>query len=265
MSVAPHFVYDTNQILHEPYYLYARKELREKSRCLLKRRWEQKIDEYRNTSETDCKSGDEVLADLRWWLDNLGVTRHEYQIQFHEEFIKSCLPKIYQLEWEADYDRILKQFNVVKLKQETLVVCPRRFGKTYSVALFCAAFIWCVPNGTTAIFSTCQRTAHKLMALMLRFMIRIPQLKDKILKKNAEEIIIERNPGNLSTVNCYPGTVKVCSFLYLTFFFSLLLLLVTWISFVLVILLVLLACVCVCVCVCLVDYHFLFLFPLPLF
>lgn len=154
-------------------------------------------------------SGDEIVEKLQWTLDNMGVKRHTYQIQFHELFIRSCLPKIYEGEWEAHHDAILRRYALKRLAQETLIVCPRRFGKTWSVSMFCAAYAWCVPNSEVAIFSTGQRASGKLMALCLKFLSVLEGFQDRLHTKNVEKIVLKFSDTDLRSINCYPGSVKV--------------------------------------------------------
>lgn len=160
-------------------------------------------------------TGDEKMAALTTCLDNMGLTRHEYQILFHDNFIKSCLPKIYENEWSESYESILAKYGCTKLNQEVCVICPRRFGKTVSVALFCAAFVYCIPQCTIAIFSTGKRTSGKLMALCVKFLNLLPMFKERCETCNSENVVLNFGKRDQSMLNCYPGTVAVCYFFLL--------------------------------------------------
>ncbi len=206
----PSIIYNTIHNVHSPVYDHFVQKQIKNAKSYTLNQWERRKRNDKIMNKTSKSSGDEVLAKLRRTLDSLGFVRHEYQIDFHEEFIKSCLPKIYQAEWEMEYDRILRDFGLTKLQQETLIICPRRYGKTMSVAMFCAAFLWCVPECEIAIFSTGQRTARKLMALILRMLLRIPGFEDRLRTKNAENIVLSFGPYDERKLSCYPGTVAVC-------------------------------------------------------
>lgn len=197
---------DVRRLVHQPVATVLEKRLEGYSEGYRRTR-----EEYADARlDTGTKlSGDEIVEKLQWTLDNMGVTRHTYQIQFHELFIRSCLPKIYAGEWEAHHDAILRRFSMRTLSQETLVVCPRRFGKTYSVAMFCAAYAWCVPNCEVAIFSTGQRAAGKLMALCLKFLSVLEGFQDHLHTKNVEKIALKFGDQDIRSINCYPGSVKV--------------------------------------------------------
>ena len=87
--------------------------------------------------------------------------RSKEQRQLHEMYIRTCLPKIYLNEWEDNQERILAQFGLEKLHQETLVVMPRRSGKTWSMAMFCAVMAVVCPDVEISMFATGQRAAGK--------------------------------------------------------------------------------------------------------
>ena len=240
VKTSPSIFYNVSTLIHDPARDYYNLIKQATKRQYVKSRIEKDIfnDRFKKSFSTDL-SGDEIVENLRWTLDNFGLKRHEFQKLFHENFIMSCLPKIYQKDWDDNYEHILKKYNITKLKQETLVVCPRRFGKTFSVAMFCAAVMWCVPNAEITIFSTGQRTAFKLMALCFRFLLKIPGFLDVLKVKNAEEIIIDRDKfhkkdfrfnrngekyelsATESKLNCLPGSVGVCIFFYQYYIFLL--------------------------------------------
>jgi len=160
-------------------------------------------------------TGDQIVQRIQKQLDSFGLVREEHQRKFHDMFIESCLPKIYEREWSSNYERITRRFGLDKLKQESLIVCPRRYGKTYSVGMFCAAYLMNVPNCEIALFSTGKRTAGKLMALILSFMDMIPSFREKIETKNQELLVLDFGIGDKRKLNCYPGSVAVPFFLSL--------------------------------------------------
>jgi len=167
-------------------------------------------------------NGDKIIFQLRATLDSFGVTRHFLQVRFHEKFILSCLPKIYEDEWAENSDEILKRHNIENVKCESLVMTPRRFGKTWSVAMFCAAFVYCVPKCEISVYSTGKRMAAKLMDLCCDFLFRLSGAAEMIRaggRRNQEKVVLKGPYGGQDkrVLCCYPGTVKVY---YTTLFFS---------------------------------------------
>lgn len=153
--------------------------------------------------------GDERLELFRRLLDEFDWERQDNQVDFHEMMIKTALPCIFKDEWDSDYDRILRMFDLYQHCAETFIVCPRRFGKTVAVAMFCAVYMYVIPKASIAIFSTAQRTSGKMMLAIYEFMRELPYFKEAVFNvKNSETINITLN-GVERTMWCYPGKVGV--------------------------------------------------------
>jgi len=172
------------------------------------------LDERNGLPNTNLISGDERLKLFRLLLDEFKWERQDNQQEFHEMMLKTALPCIYKDEWASDYDRILRQFNLMRHCAETFIICPRRFGKTVSVAMFCAVYMYCVPDASIAIFSTAQRTSGKMMLAIYNFMRELPYFKEAVFVAKNSEIITITLDGGTRTMACYPGTVAVCIFIY---------------------------------------------------
>ena len=67
-----------------------------------------------------------------------------------------------------------------------LVCTPRRFGKTWSVAMFVAALLYCVPNMWISVFSTGQRASSSLLDLAHKFVCSLKDGSKRVKKKNQE-------------------------------------------------------------------------------
>ena len=157
--------------------------------------------------------GDAVAENLLETLDKFGVTRTPGQKKFHLEFFKACLPHIYGSEiFENDRERILKKFGFDDIRYEVLVVCPRRWGKTYSVAMFIAAMAWAVPDTWISIFSTGQRASTSLLELVSKFLAVVGQdTENRILSKNNERLYVRgTTASDIRKVYSYPSSVQVC-------------------------------------------------------
>ena len=209
-------LYNTVKLVHEPVYGHAhRRESKELKKILTYDPIKACEKKYASEKASATLSGDEKLKNLKHWLDNLGLKRHFLQVKFHEQMILACLSKIYEDEWETQYEQIMKRFGIRKMKRELIFSCPRRFGKTYSVALFAAAYLLSIPKCQVAIFSTGKRTAKKLMVLILHFLTFYPEFEQpgRVKVKNQEDLVLNFGPGDDRCLSCYPSSVKV------TFFF----------------------------------------------
>ena len=76
-------------------------------------------------------------------LDTLGWNRSYHQRLFHDDFLKACTRSFWKLEppgqFARDHQKVLRVNSWDHIAQEILISTPRRFGKTISVSMFCAA------------------------------------------------------------------------------------------------------------------------------
>lgn len=166
---------------------------------------------------TECE-GDNMLKHLLVTLDSFKdgdgefVQRTETQKKFHTAFIEATLPHIYGVhDFERHYERILRDHNIEKLQQEVLICTPRRFGKTWSVSMFCAALLLCTREAWISVFSTGQRASSYLLENVAKFVKSCPDGQSRILKHNKEELYLrgttpEEPPRRLYS---YPSSVQV--------------------------------------------------------
>jgi len=121
-------------------------------------------------------TGDDVLALVRKTLDGMGLTRSMVQRGFHDQMIRACLAHIYGPELDTQLDRVLRANGWADLQEQVMIVTPRRFGKTYSVAMFVIAIAWSCNIIEQAIFSTGRRASQKLLELIYKARMSIPHL-----------------------------------------------------------------------------------------
>lgn len=106
--------------------------------------------------------------------------------------------------------RLLKEHKRKVLKTEVMIVTPRRFGKTFAVAQYVAAFTAAVHGKEVAIFSTGRRASKKMLDLVVRFLMPLIAGKKKVITRNVEEILIRDEETGLNNKICsYPAKVQV--------------------------------------------------------
>ena len=86
------------------------------------------------------------LALLDKALRSMDVERSEMQIRFHQAFTQASLRFICRDDKDADIQKIMAARGWDNIKQQVLCLTPRRFGKTYAVAMFAAAIIAIIPG-----------------------------------------------------------------------------------------------------------------------
>jgi hypothetical protein len=107
--------------------------------------------------------GDVELKTLLKTLDAFDLERTMSQRQFHQSFVGASLQSIYgAADFERFRSRILAENGLDNARTEILVCTPRRFGKTTSVAMFCAAMLYSVTDAWISVFSTGQRASGML-------------------------------------------------------------------------------------------------------
>ena len=144
-------------------------------------------------------------------LDTVGFPRFDAQREFHSYFIATILKKIYEEELYQNIGSIMKQFNLKKIRSDVLVCTPRRWGKTYAVALFCAAAIWALPEMTICIYSTGKRASKAMLVLIWKMIVAIAGSPEPIKVYNLQECELQvRNMwGSMGKVSSYPSKEEI--------------------------------------------------------
>ena len=168
------------------------------------------VDTYSDTKrKRRACIGDIRVDKIRQMLDSgFGVTRSKMQISFHESFLAATSRHLYSEDENVDWARVKTQQGWEDTRSVVLCQTPRRFGKTWSVGLFIAAYVVTVPNSEQSIFSTGKRASSKMLELIKGFVAKVVDPRD-IVKSNAE-ILVLRHPGTgeKSIVNSYPAASK---------------------------------------------------------
>lgn len=191
-----------------------------------RRRIRSRADVMMNTEVVTVSLGDERLKKLRYYLNNCGFERSEDQKDFHHHFTIAVLPLIYGEEWDRVSVRVMAEFGITELKTEVLCMTPRRFGKSFAVAMFMASVALAVPGSEQAVFSPGKRASNSLMKLVLKFMKHIPGAERRIAGGNDERLYIAareladgvgvmslhakglHTAADTSKISCFPSSPK---------------------------------------------------------
>jgi len=150
-------------------------------------------------------------------LDRCGWKRSYHQRQFHEDYLRACARVFFKTEGPGSFERAHKRILEINgweaLQQEVLISTPRRFGKTISISLFCAALMFACPACECSIYSTCKRISQKLLRNVCKFLDLIyTEMKVapfRVLRKNQEELQIAGPEGqsDMRVISSYPSKV----------------------------------------------------------
>lgn len=194
----------------------------------LTRRLEQRLASLVSTGEKwapgakECmRSPLEYMQTCRTYLaklDTRGWNRSYHQRLFHDDFLKACTRSFWKLEppgqFARDHQKVLRVNGWDHIAQEILISTPRRFGKTISVSMFCAAMLLACPGVEISIYSTCKRISQKILRNVQKFALMIADddyasLNFHVKRENMEEINLQGPLGNTDVriINSYPSKV----------------------------------------------------------
>lgn len=111
--------------------------------------------------------GDKVIDKVNSMLSKLYRTPE--QKHFHQVFLASCMRVIYGKDFEKERHRVSNKYKFKSRKQQVLVCCPRRFGKTFSTAFFCVVIAMVLSDIEISIFSPGKRQSVALMGVIVDF------------------------------------------------------------------------------------------------
>lgn len=189
-------------------FLLAEKETREKTQAqqfVLHPIWET----YSNPLLVkQTTNGDARLKALLQKMSELDVfwRRSKHQIDFHRYFISSLLTKIYgEKDIHAHYSRLCNEFEVEDLNPNSVIIAPRRFGKTTAVAFFCACWLVTQPNAKIVVYSTGKRLSTALLE-KTKGMIQL--ITNAPISSNQEVLTVETEFGK-SRLSSYPSNENI--------------------------------------------------------
>jgi len=195
----------------------AKKEQAKAARRLLDstvlQKWEyplvEKEHRLANSSHTDCE-GDVIVKavnDAMEHLDNNGFMRSSHQRLFHRAFMMASLEQFYRQDLQRNLVRLLREYGASELHSEVAIMTPRRFGKTWGLAMWAACMLVVGRDHDTCIYSTGARVSKMMLQTILR-MVRILQEKfgGAIISINKnEEVVYETAQGYVNSINAYPA------------------------------------------------------------
>jgi len=142
-------------------------------------------------------------------LDDLGYRRSKQQIEFHTTFLGSMVQQIFGSDLNKYLNEILQKLGLKELNKDVAVCCPRRFGKTTSVAAYSAATIYTQGDMDFVIYSIAMRTSRMLTARIYQMVIALAGGTHVIQTSNQEILTISSIAGGSSTVYSYPAASAI--------------------------------------------------------
>ena len=134
--------------------------------------------------------------------------RSAHQLQFHAAFTAACARVIYSGgEYAVHFASINTHNGWAHDSKEVLISTPRRFGKTFSVAIYCACLAL-ASQQSIVIFSPGRRASRAILVRIQEF-INVAGFPKSQLEYNEEQLRIRNLEGTISTVRSFPSKKSV--------------------------------------------------------
>ena len=150
-----------------------------------------------------------TLQALLKTIDERGFERSNQQLQFHAAFIAACARVIYREEYAVSFSSINKHNHWPNDSKEVLISTPRRFGKTFSVAIFCASISLCSQQ-EVVIFSPARRASRAILIRVYEF-ICLLGYAELVVEYNQEVLRLRNLEGGYSKIRSFPSKKAVRS------------------------------------------------------
>jgi len=168
-----------------------------------------------------ARPGDQMLASLFRCLaafDQTKFRRSPAQMEMHVIMTQACLRQIYGSEYLSKEPDLLRRFGVSTFRSLVAIFATRRFGKTFALAQFIAAFMWTQERSVINVFSLSRRASKSMVdkILMMLDVLLTHGMKLEIKTKNEEVLTIVNPMGICSTVYSYPcSEIRFMSTIYI--------------------------------------------------
>jgi hypothetical protein len=180
-------------------------------------RWQSLHQEEEAATNTNSEllAGHARAEMLLWYLDHMGYKRSNAQKELHWKYFVAALAQIYGVDlFQRNEVEILERWNVTSVQYEVFCVAPRRFGKTFSVAMFLAAMlVVCISlllPFVESVFSPGARQSAALKRGTLQMLKCLPGFAEtfNIKNKGGEEVCIHPhdNKDDLRYAYFYPSS-----------------------------------------------------------
>lgn len=187
---------------------YLQRDWVELNRTEIKRR----ADYYGNPFLGDKeRGGDEILESIRNDVANHMQTQWSTdQNMILEQIWLTVLNHIFKNSLGSNLERLLAENKHWKRFMQLLdVTCPRRWGKTTTIAGSVVALLKNLQTIEVSIFSPGRRPSQKLLELIYSFVCKIG-LEHKVIRCNVETLwIVGDGPDDIRKVFSYPSKVKI--------------------------------------------------------
>ena len=149
-------------------------------------------------------------------LDDLGYNRSKHQIEFHSAFLAAMAPQIFAGDLHKYLEDLLEALGLKQLCKDVAVCCPRRFGKTTSVALYISAISYTQGDMDMVTYSIAMRTSRMLAARVYQMILALANGAN-VFRINNQEILEVKSIGGGYCTNYFYPAASTISILFMFF------------------------------------------------
>jgi hypothetical protein len=145
-----------------------------------------------------------------------GYTRNNMQRKAHDYYIQASLRVIMGKDFVNNVGRLRRMYAMPKLRQETLIAAPRRFGKTFATTMFCAVMLIVIGFVSIACFSTGRRASRAFLVTTQKMVDAVGQ--KRMISAFNEEMMMLKNPDNESdqrVIKSFPSRPEIEDYVFL--------------------------------------------------
>ena len=174
------------------------------------RRRKRTLDRYLEKPKiTSLQDGHRVMDKMREMLATFD--RSANQMEMHELMLQTVLQQVYGANVYFEHEIEILEYNgFSQVDKEIMITAPRRFGKSWAVAMFVAVCLLCIRDVEVSIFSSCLRTAgaeNGMSGIIRRILIndlKVP--KEQFCKDNQQHIFLKISANDIRKLNAYPSS-----------------------------------------------------------
>ncbi len=123
-------------------------------------------------------------------LDSFSTKRSHQQKRFHDAIFQTLAPHIYKDDFLFKRDQLLDEFGRESFAFASLILTPRRWGKTTATAMAIAVALYVCRGVNVLCFSTGQEMSTTLMEKVKKFFMELPDAADRVLSSTVRRFIV---------------------------------------------------------------------------
>ncbi len=163
-------------------------------------------------ADRDRCEGDEYVEQFERaleYLDDNGYRRSMQQRVMHKAFLSISVTQLYGDQLEQNLVRLLRKTGFSELRNEALILAPRRFGKTMSSGLWIAVELVLLRGHDVLVYSTNQRASDAIREKVFA-MLRVlqPIYGGAITSNTKGQLFYKTREGYVNKLFAFPAEPK---------------------------------------------------------